>query len=207
MEMSMKKAYLSCIFVVFCTIFGHGQYRQAERDDTIRMKPTVPFDSVATKAALVEGTGTIKGVAFTRAKSQQLGFKAGKRILANKILVTLYPLTPYFEAYLDLRKKVNPKKLKFAYIDPGCYRLRLTSVTNSSGEFTFPKMKPGKYYICGELPWFQTGTYNKYSGTANTGYGQVNYYTPTSYRNDHTDYLEKIVEITQEGQILEVKLK
>lgn len=201
----MKQLFLLSFLTV--ALFSNAQYVQPERNDTVYMYPTTPFDSVATRNALAEGTATIKGVAFTRPTNQGFGLKTGKKILANKIVVTLYPLTPYFEEYLSLRKKVNYKKLKFAYISNACYRLRLTAITNSSGEFTFPKMKPGKYYICGELPWYESGTYNKYSGTGYDNYGSINYYTPTAYRNDHTEYLEKLVEVKQDGETVNVKLK
>lgn len=185
---------------------GKAQYVQPERDDTVRLYAKTPFDTVAARSALAEGSGTIKGVAFTRPEKKIYG-KAGKKILANKIRVLLFPVTPYLLEYLDVKKKENPKKLKFAYIHPDAWRFRLEAVTNSDGEFTFPKMKPGKYYLQGVLNWYSSGYYNRYSGSAYNGYGTTNYYTREHYTTDHSDLLEKFVEITKEGEVLDIKLK
>ncbi|GGH79198.1 hypothetical protein HNQ91_005154 [Filimonas zeae] len=185
---------------------GKAQYVQAERDDTVRLYAKTPFDTVAARQALAEGNGTIKGVAFTRPNKTIYG-RTGKKLLANKIKIILFPVTPYLLEYLDLKKKENPKKLKFAYINPAAWRFRLEAITNSDGEFTFPKMKPGKYYIQGVLNWYTSGYYNRYSGSANNGYGTTNYYTREHYTTDHADLLEKFIEVEKDGQVLEVKLK
>lgn len=207
-----KKAsiYLLLIFTMALgSQYAHAQYVQPERDDTIRLMAKVPFDTMQAKKALSLGKSTIKGVAFTRPESQSLGFgiKAGKKIYANKIKVVLFPVTPYLLEFLDLKKKENLKKLKFAYLSNEAYRFRLEAITNSDGEFTFPEMKPGKYYLEGVLKWSQDGYYNRYNGSAYNGYGTTNYYSREYYNVGHADLLTKIVEITEEGQILEVKLK
>ncbi|BAV05318.1 lipoprotein [Filimonas lacunae] len=183
-----------------------AQYVQKERDDTIRLWPKGTFDTVAARYALQEGNGTIKGVAFTRPNKTIYG-RTGKRIYANKIKVVLFPVTPYLLEYLDLRKKQNPKKLKFVYLSPDAYRFRLEAVTNSTGEFTFPKMKPGKYYIQGVLGWYSSGYYDRYTGSGYNGYGTTNYYSRELYTTDHSDLLEKFVDVDNDGQVVEVKLK
>lgn len=196
---------LLLLMLLLCGI-GKAQYVQPERDDTVRLYAKTPFDTTAARNALAIGTGTIKGVAFTRPEKKFYG-KTGKKILANKIKVILFPVTPYLLEYLDVKKKENPKKLKFAYIHPDAWRFRLEAVTNSDGEFTFPKMKPGKYYLQGVLNWYSSGYYNRYSGSAYNGYGTTNYYTREQYTTDHADLLEKFVEIEKEGEVLEIKLK
>lgn len=196
------------IIFSFLSTSTKAQYVQPERDDTIRLKPKTPFDTLAAKRALARGTGTIKGVAYTRAIDHGLGLKTGKKIYANRITITLFPVTPYLTEYLNLRKQENPKKLKFAYVSPAFTRYRLTAVTNSVGEFTFPEMLPGKYFLMGDLPWYETGTYNKYTGSGYGSYGgQVDYYQRSNYRNDYNESLEKFVEIKSDGQVVEVKLK
>lgn len=197
---------LAALFLLLLGSTAHAQYVQKERDDTIRMMPKSPFDTLAARSALAEGTGTIKGVAFTRAKNN-LQIKMGKRILANKIKILLFPVTPYLMEYLELRKKENHKKLKYVYLSPDAWRYRLEAITNSVGEFTFPKMKPGKYYIQGVLNWYTQGVYNRYTGSGYDGYYTTNYYTPEYYTNDHADLLEKFIEVTSEGEVVEVKLK
>jgi hypothetical protein len=206
----MKKSKL-CL-LLFCSVFAlsnlFAQYVQPERNDTVYLMPKVAFDSLQAKTMLARGTGTIKGVAYIR-PNNNIGFniRTGKKLLANKILVTLFPMTPYFEEYLSLKKKVNPKKLKFAFISNEAMRWRLEAITNSSGEFTFPEMKPGRYFLEGVLNWSQSGTYNRYTGSGYGSYGgQVDYYTRDNYRNNYSDYLSKIVEVKNDGEIVEVKL-
>lgn len=203
----MKKIFLLLILLVYCSWqTAHAQYVQPERDDTIRLRPKIAFDSLQAKMALGLGTATIKGVAFTRPTDQGFGIKTGKKILANKITIYLFPVTPYLAEYFRLKEMENPKKLKYAYFDPAFFAYRLSAVTNSSGEFTFPQMKPGKYYLTGSLPWYESGVYNKYTGSGYYGYGRTDYYTPQQYRNDYSEPLEKYVEIKSEGQVLNVKL-
>ncbi|MBZ4187867.1 carboxypeptidase-like regulatory domain-containing protein [Niabella beijingensis] len=206
----MKISKIAILFLSICLFTGQAsaQYVQPERDDTIRMYPKAVFDTSSAKTALALGKATIKGVAFTRPTDQGFGIKTGKKIYANKITITLFPVTPYLTEYLALKKKENYKKLKFAYVTPAFFHYRLTAVTNSAGEFTFPQMKPGRYYLTGSLPWYQTGTYNKYTGSGYGSYGgRVDYYENRPYRNDYSEPLEKFVEIKSDGEVLEVRLK
>lgn len=203
----IKCCYAAVFFVLLLAgARVNAQYVQKERDDTVRMYAKASFDTLAARAALAEGTGTIKGVAFTRPGKAIYG-KAGKRIYANKIKILLFPVTPYLLEYLDLKKKENAKKLKFAYISPQAWYYRLEAVTNSDGEFTFPKMKPGKYYLEGVLNWYASGTYNKYTGSGYSDYGTTNYYTPQYYRVDHADLLTRFVDVNADGEVVDVKLK
>lgn len=192
--------------LLLTAITAHAQYVQKERDDTVRMMAKTPYDTIAARAALAEGNGTIKGVAFTRPNKTIYG-RTGKRIYANKIKVLLFPVTPYLLEYLELKKKENYKKLKFAYLSPEAWRFRLEAVTNSDGEFTFPKMKPGKYYLQGLLNWYTSGYYNRYTGSGYNGYGTTNYYTREQYTTNHADLLEKFVDVNSDGEVVDVKLK
>lgn len=204
----MKKKALIYVVMAFATATAaYGQYVQPERDDTVRMYAKTPFDSVAAQAALAEGTGVIKGVAYTKPKTP-LGYSAplAKRIYANKITVYLFPVTPYLLDYLKVKQKENPVKLKFAYIDPVAWKFKLTAVTNSDGEFTFPKMKPGKYYLEAILPWDEGNYYDAYTGSGYAGNARADYYERRYYTTSHYDKLDKFVEL-EEGETLSVKLK
>lgn len=185
------------------------QYVQPERNDTIYLTPKTAFDAAAAKAALAKGKSTIKGVAFIR-PNNNIGFniKTGKKLYANKIKISLYPITPYFNEFLALKKVEKPKKLKFAFMSREAISHRLEAVTNSTGEFTFPEMKPGKYYIEGVLNWTQSGTYQQYTGSGYNNYGgRADYYTNQNYVNHNSDLLTKIVEVKEDGQVVEIKLK
>lgn len=187
-----------------------AQYVQPERNDTIYLMPKIAFDTKATKNALVKGKGTIKGVAFIRPENSSIGFniKTGKKLYASKIKISLYPLTPYFQEFLNLKKKENRKKLKFAFLSNEAVKYRLEAITNSSGEFTFSEMKPGKYYIEAILNWTQSGTYQKYTGSGYNNYGgRINYYANENYTNNNSNLLNQIVEIKEDGEVLTIKLK
>lgn len=210
----MKKVYCFLLLVACCmgAIASYGQYKQKEYEKYPLQKifPKQSFDSVAAKNALAEGSVTIDGIAFTRPKNS-LGFKAplAERIKANHITVTLFPYTPYFEEWYNLKEKEeNVRKNKIVYMDSIAYRYRLYCETNSRGEFSFPKMKPGKYILMGTLPWSSSGYYNKYTGSGYGSYGgQVNYYQRQYYTVSHSDFLLRVVEVEPDEQRVKVRLK
>ena len=199
-----------CLAALFLVTYAtsYGQYVEPEPDDTVRIYAKTPFDTSFAALALSAGSATIKGVAFTKPKTG-FGYKAplAQKIFANKIKVLLFPVTPYLLEYLDLKKKENPKKLKYVYIDPNAWYYRLEAITNSRGEFTFPHLKPGKYYLEAILPWNTTGYYNEYSGSGYNDYGRTDYYDQKYYNIAHYDKLTKFVEIESERQTLTIKLK
>jgi len=196
----------------------NAQYVEPEKADKEAKKrkesevvtfPTRKFDSIVAKKALALGKGKITGVAFTRTKNGY-GMKVGQKVLANKILIQLFPVTPYFEEYYSLWKdksKNNPKKNRYVYMDTEAYRYRLEAVTNSSGEFTFPDMKPGKYYLWANLDYSRSYSYNQYTGSGYDGYGRIDYYSPSSYNKNFSEFLELFVEVKADGEIVNVKLK
>lgn len=204
----MKSIKFCCLTALMTGLAAatFAQYKTPERNDTVYMFPKTPFDEAATKSALEKGTCTIKGVAFTRPPTS-FGFKAGKKILANKITIYLRPMTPYWEEYLELLNQEDPKKLRFAYVSAECYDLKLTCVTNSSGEFVFPNLKPGRYYIYGTLPWSETGVTSEKTGYVDDPYGGADIYTKRQYRNEYEDHLHTVVEIKNEGEVVDIKLK
>lgn len=188
---------------------GRAQYVEKERDDTIRLYATTPFDSAAARSALAKGNSSIKGVAFTKPRTPY-GFKAplAPRIYANRITVLLFPVTPYLLDYLEVKKKENPKRLKFAYIDPVAWRFRYEAITNSTGEFTFPNLKPGKYYLEALLPWSATGYSDQYTGSGYDSYGgTTNYYQRQYYNIGHYDKLYEFVEIASDEEVVKIKLR
>lgn len=61
----MKPLLILTSIIVFC-LSSQAQYVEPERDDTIRLYAKSTFDTTVAANALAKGTGTIKGVAFTR---------------------------------------------------------------------------------------------------------------------------------------------
>lgn len=206
----MKKITL-LLFSVF-SMLAHAQYKQGEKekDKQIKIFPKQKFDSVAAKNALAYGKTTVKGVAFTKEKNK-LGFAPlmADRIYANQIMVELFPLTPYFQEWYNLKKsEENVKKNKIVYMDTSAYRQRLTCETNSKGQFTFPEMRPGKYIIVGTLPWTKTKSYDQYTGSGYGSYGgRVDYYDRQYYTISHSDFLMQIIEVKEGDKEINVKLK
>lgn len=209
----IHKAILGCFLMAIFICAGSAaaqQYVQPERNDTIYLTPKTAFNAEVAKAALAKGKSTIKGVAFIRPENSSLGFniKTGKKLFADRIKISLYPITPYFDEFLALKKKEKPRKLKYAFLSKEAISYRLEAITNSTGEFTFPEMKPGKYYIEGVLNWTQSGTYQQYTGSGYNSYGgRTNYYTNQNYVNQNSELLTKIVEVKKDGEIIEIKLK
>ncbi len=212
------KGLMYFVFMFFSLGILNAQYVEPEKADKEAKKrkesevvtfPTRKFDSIVAKKALALGKGKITGVAFTRTKNGY-GMKVGQKVLANKILIQLFPVTPYFEEYYSLWKdksKNNPKKNRYVYMDTEAYRYRLEAVTNSSGEFTFPDMKPGKYYLWANLDYSRSYSYNQYTGSGYDGYGRIDYYSPSSYNKNFSEFLELFVEVKADGEIVNVKLK
>jgi hypothetical protein len=201
--------YFVTIMMVFTAISSSmAQYREPEEKDKVDISyPQTAFDSLAAKSMLARGTGTIKGIAYTKAKNN-MGFKAGQRIYANKMKVVLLPVTPYFEAWYKLRKeKENLKKRRYVHMSNEAYKYRLEAISNSDGKFTFPEMKPGKYFLQGFLEYTYNGSYNEYTGSGYNSYGgRTNYYQQKHYTLNYEDRIEEFVEIKSDGEIVKVKL-
>jgi hypothetical protein len=206
--MIMKKIIPSVWLVIAAVTPLTAQYKEPERKDKKEVfYPKVAFDSLLAKKMLAKGTATIKGVAFTKAKNN-VGIKSGRRIFANQIKVVLLPVTPYFNEWFELRKeKESLRKRRYVYLSNAAYRYRLEAITNSNGEFTFPEMKPGKYFLLGFLGYTKYGYYNEYTGTGYNSYGgQTNYYQQKQYSVDHEDRIEEFVEVKENGEVVKVRL-
>ena len=207
----MRKIFLFLIINAVAITVANAQYQQPEHQKypPQQIFPVQPFDAVAAKNALAKGSAVIQGVAFTKPKTQ-FGYKAplAQRIYANHIVVSLFPYTPYFEEWYNLKKeKENVKKNKIVYMDSVANQYKLTCETNSTGEFSFPNMKPGKYIILGTLPWDIQGSYNQYTGSGYDNYGgQTDYYQRQYYTVSHSDFLMDIIEVPQNTDVVKVKL-
>lgn len=100
--MKLKNLLLQ-FYALSSTAVVSAQYKEQEKKDKIEaLYPQVSFGSLQAKQKLGKGTATIKGVAFTKAKSKW-GLKVGQRIYTNQIKVTLFPVTPYPEFWDALK--------------------------------------------------------------------------------------------------------
>lgn len=208
--MKLKKYILAGIFSVSATTIVSAQYKEPEKKDKVEIfRPEAVFDSLQARKMLAKGSAVIKGIAYTKQK-HPLGYSVpfSPRILANKMKVVLLPVTPYFEEWYRLRKdKENIRKKRFVYLSDQAYRYRLEAITNSDGEFTFPDMLPGRYFLQGMLNYTLKGKYNQYTGSGYNGYGgRTDYYQQKDYAVDHEDRIEEFVEVKENGEVVKVKL-
>ena len=187
----MKKPLFLLLTSIFALcLSSQAQYVEPERDDTVRLYAKTPFDTVAASNALAKGTGTIKGTAFTRYMKSRGNWVT---VPGKKMTIRLFPVTPYLEEYLKLKKKENPAKLQFAYMHEVPASYHLEAVTNSKGDFTFPYLKPGKYFLEATLRYARN-------------YRDI--FNPADFTYSiHYKKLEKFVEIKKPGDLKTIKLK
>jgi len=215
----MKKT-ICFVALIISSYSIRAQYVEPEKSEKEAIKrkaaeiityPSIKFDSVQTRNALTEGKGKITGVAFTHPRSTYGANNPPKKILAGKVKIQLFPVTPYFEEYYKLWKdksKNNPKDNKYVYMTDKATSLRLEAITNSSGEFTFPNMKPGKYYLWANIDYSLNYNSKEYTGSGYNNYGgRTDYYKQNSYVKNYTDFLETFVEVKTDGETVTVKLK
>lgn len=195
----MKKLNLISAIVLFlCT----GPHVIAQKTE---LYPQTFFDSLQAMQMLGLGKSSIEGVAFTRTKNGA-GMRVGQKMLAIRAVITLYPVTPYFEEWHDLRKKKEGKKTS-VFMSQQAYRFRITVVSDDYGRFKFTEMKPGKYFIQAWANYSISGTSEVYRGSASNGWTTTNYYEYKNYTNNYSDRIEEFVEITRDGETIEIKLK
>lgn len=193
------------ILILFASILSISNNVFSQKKKIIY--PEAVFDSLTAKRQLALGKGTIEGRAFTRPKNQ-FGFSAplAERIFARNAKVTLIPVTPYFEAWYELRKKKEGKKTT-VYMSDIAYYWRLETTTDDEGYFTFKEMKPGKYFLQAFVDWTTAHSRDVYTGSGYNNYGgRTDYYTPQSYYIDHSNRIEEFVEVKEDGEIVKVKL-
>lgn len=192
----MKTPFFIVLFLL-AGIFSNAQNK---------LFPQSFFDKKLALEMIGEGKSTIEGVASTKQYTD-----SKKQFAPEGTLVTLYPLTPYFEDFLKLRKQKESKKTS-VYISDEAYKYRLETKTDAYGRFKFEKMKPGKYYVECIVPYTATYSYQQQTGVTTTynGYGAAIASSPY-YENFLGSYgasnrETKIVEIKNDGELVEVKV-
>ena len=165
--------------------------------------PQVPFDSLQAKSMLGPGTSSIEGLAYAKVPGQW----GSKKLYATNVVVTLFPVTAYFNEWYKLRGKLENKK-STVYMSEQAFRYCITVQTDEYGRFKFDKMKPGKYFLQSFASYSKSGSTPVYRGSGyNTYGGRTDYYDYQNYTNNYTDRIEEFVEITRDGQAIEIKLK
>lgn len=213
--MNLKSFSVTLLFIGL--IFG---VHSVSAQNKTYLLPGTPFNAAEAQKALAKGSSAIRGVAYTKDTegTKRLGkviAKMGPKKFAYRgTTVTLFPLTPYFQEYLELRKKHGSKGKKVAVISNEAYKYRITTqVIDDKGYFQFTDLKPGKYLLEANITYVKSGTVSEQTGTetAYNVFGQELYSNPTyssySIAYDVTNFVYEYVEIVEDETILEVTLK
>jgi hypothetical protein len=176
--------------------------------------PKTNFDAEAARLALEPGTATLRGVAST--KANKIGASLLKRLTHSYparrgTTITLFPCTPYFEEWYELRQKFGKGK-RLAVMSPLAYSHRLVAkVTDDEGTFTFPNLKPGRYYLEAVIAFTQQHSQKVQTGVEiSSGYGNINInpvYTRYYYDQADRGYVQEFVDVAPGASVVEVKLR
>jgi hypothetical protein len=162
------------------------------------LRPSGMFDLAGAKAALEQGSSTIRGTGCIR--------RAGNLILAKNQHVYLYPDTQYLKEAMALIKKARHGKDRLD-IDPAAISTRMDGMTNSQGEFQFSRMKPGAYYLITTMQSAITGVQDINNGSSQTGADEITFYhTLVPYTNHFDDVLDKDVIIKGDAETVDITL-
>ena len=165
--------------------------------------PTIPFNEAETAKLMEKGTAAIQGTATLKKKGKDNFGVKGSQIL-------LFPVTPYFTEFLELKKKFNSRK-KQATMSPVAFTYRVEGrFLDDKGTFQFTNLKPGKYYIISWIAFARQKTVAVQTGTS-TSYNVYGYALGSSpiYEDQHYDvFIENevagFVEVKEAGAVVNV---
>ncbi|MGE8292998.1 MAG: hypothetical protein ACN6ON_15010 [Sphingobacterium sp.] len=165
--------------------------------------PTTPFNEAETAGLMERGNATIEGTATLKKKGKDNFGVKGSQIL-------LFPVTPYFTEFLELKKKFNSRK-KQATMSPVAFTYRIEGrFLDDKGTFQFTNLKPGKYYIISWIAFAKQKTVAVQTGTS-TSYNVYGYALGSSpiYEDHHYDvFIENevsgFVEVKEAGAVVNV---
>lgn len=143
--------------------------------------PTTPFNEAETAKLMEKGMATVQGTATLKKKGKDNFGVKGSQIL-------LFPVTPYFTEFLELKKKYNSRK-KQATMGPVPFTYRIEGrFVDDKGTFQFTNLKPGKYYIISWIAFARQKTVAVQTGTS-TSYNVYGYVLGSSpiYEDQHYD--------------------
>lgn len=186
--------------------------------------------------AMAGGTkGAIAGTVGGAVVDQEAAKKLGSKKFAEKgTIVTLFPLTPYFEEYMKMREKsgfnidsINPfGKKKVPAISEEAYEYKITTaVVDDKGNFEFKNLSPGRYLLEARVIYTKQGTAKRQIGTSTVtsvigmtpggpgvasapifGTSEVPVYEKYTVYWDKEAYVSEEVVIAEDGSVTTVNL-
>lgn len=148
MEKIKMKKNLVLTLMIFGLLFI-AQSVNAQKFVTVKVvEPQTPFDFKLATDMINDGSSQINGKAFFETRAGLIRREIEPKTYAKPgNVVSLYPITPYFQEFLELRKK-DKKDKQMAAISREANSFRvLTKVLTDKGDFLFVGLKPGKYYL------------------------------------------------------------
>lgn len=207
-KLSFSMFFMTILFGVACSPVKQAD-RRANKDKINTLYPDFAFDETVAKNGIAYGKSTIRGVLFTKEKQKLLGNKGllAPKIYGSYVNVTLFPVTPYFEAWYSLREKKESKKT-VVYMSEEAFKHRIDNKTDEYGRFAFEKMRTGKYFLQAFMTTSFTYTAPVQVGSGYTNDGRnISYYEQRAFNRYQYERIEKFVEIKTDGEVVEVKLK
>lgn len=204
---------LATAFAVLLTGTARAQFADMYK----YVEPSIPFEEAAAKAQLEPGTATIRGTLSAKeGKALIKALNMSKAHTAPKgTVVTLMPHSPYIDAWLALNKKLSRKAtLEKAALSAQANSYRILTKVSENGSFSFPSLKPGKYFIYADVNFVVGGSSFVQTGTETTSSvvtGQVldsrpiGYYEP--YAVNVTKFVTGIVTVSSDGETVEANLR
>lgn len=189
-------------FIILLVLLSLPGYLKAQKAPKV-IFPKSSFDVEQAKRMIgSNGTATLKGKI------------AGKtKYLSN--VVELYPCTNYFDEWYELKKK-DKKGKKQIYMSDEAYSYRILTRIDADGSFGFTGLNPGKYYINTLVYETKSGIAERQVGTETIssfnvyGHQLSSYDRPImekyQYLYNTVERLESFIEISADGQILNVSL-
>ncbi|SMC97199.1 hypothetical protein [Pedobacter africanus] len=163
---------------VLLLLLVQGSYAQQTPEWVL---PSTPFNEAETAKLMEKGNATIQGTAKLKKKGKDNFGVKGSQIL-------LFPVTPYFTEFLELKKKYNSRK-KQATMGRTAFTYRVEGrFIDDKGTFQFTGLKPGKYYIISWISFARQKTTAVQTGTS-TSYNVYGYVLGSSpiYEDYHYD--------------------
>lgn len=162
------------------------------------------YDAGDVESMMELGNGSLRGVMSLRVKSGPTGLARAltraSTAAADREWVFLVPVTPYVQAWHDFHGGVSKASLR--KLNPEIWKYIGRARTDTTGNFAFDGLKPGRYLVFAEFPFDYTNTHQVDTGRRSiqynpwTGSGSIDPIYD-SVRTNHSSWtmVSKIVDV------------
>ena len=173
----VRRPTRTLVAIVLLSVVGACRSAPPGRQIGTNFVPLVEFDVEAAKAMLTGGTAVIEGCAVAKERDTNwLGLNLSTGHWARPgTIVTLFPRTDYFDAYLALRDYHGAA----AQISAEAFSYRREARVGDEGAFEFRDLGPGDYYLEAVVDYTQETVEDVQTGTN---------YTTIRGSNQHTSW-------------------